>query len=347
MKNFKSKVFNYLEETYLIKPNTEQLNALNIISKQFLDLYSKINIIKSLFFKPSGIYIHGPVGVGKSVLMEAISKVLKKKLSMFHFNDFITSLQQTKSLKNKTTIINKVIKDKVVIIDELQINNLADAILIFNFLTESKKKKIFIVFTSNRSPKNLYRSIINKRFVSSLKSYLNSNFLVIEFKSTTDYRLINEMGDFFFFSNPRDNCKQQDALVKKICITKLTPNKVLKNSHLTFKSNNSKRIIDSSFKKICGANFGVMEYKQIVKKFNFIIIRNIPVLNEEKKDLIARFITLIDHIYDEKKFLSISSNYGIDKIFKANTKKFEYKRTYSRLIEMGSKVYISKFFQNL
>ena len=124
-------------------------------------------------------------------------------------------------------------------------------------------------------------------------------------------------------------------LVKKICITKLTPNKVLKNSHLTFKSNNSKRIIDSSFKKICGANFGVIEYKQIVKKFNFIIIRNIPVLNEEKKDLIARFITLIDHIYDEKKFLSISSNYGIDKIFKANTKKFEYKRTYlnkSRII---------------
>ena len=60
---------------------------------------------------------------------------------MFHFNDFITNLQQTKSLKNKTTIINKVAEDKVVIIDELQINNLADAILIFNFLTESKKKK--------------------------------------------------------------------------------------------------------------------------------------------------------------------------------------------------------------
>ena len=140
MKNFKSKVFNYLEETYLIKPNSEQLNALNIINKQLLDLYSKINIVKSLFFKPSGIYIHGPVGVGKSILMEAISKVLKK-LSMFHFNDFITNLQQTKSLKNKTTIINKVAEDKVVIIDELQINNLADAILIFNFLTESKKKK--------------------------------------------------------------------------------------------------------------------------------------------------------------------------------------------------------------
>ena len=45
-----------------------------------------------------------------------------------------------------------------------------------------------------------------------------------------------------------------------------------------------------------------MEYKQIVKKFNFIIIRNIPILNEEKKNLIARFITLIDHIYDEKNF---------------------------------------------
>ena len=337
-----------MEKTYLIEPNSEQRNALNVINKHLLDIYSKINIIKSLFFKPSGIYIHGPVGVGKSVLVEAISKVLrKKKLSMFYFNDFITSLQQTKSLKNKTTITNKIIKDKVLIIDELQINNLADAILIFNFLTECKKKKKFIIFTSNRSPKNLYRSVINRRFVSNLKNYLNSNFHLIEFKSATDYRLINQMGDFFFFSNPINNCRQQDSLVKKICRTKLTPKKVLKNSNLTFKSNKSKKIIDSSFKKICGANFGVMEYKQIVKKFNFIVIRNIPVLNEEKKDLIARFITLIDHIYEEKKFLSISSNYGIDKIFKANTKKFEYKRTYSRLVEMGSKVYVSKFFKNL
>ncbi len=347
MKNFKSKVFNYLEETYLIKPNSEQRNALSVINQQLLDVYSKINIVKSLFFKTSGIYIHGSVGVGKSVLMEAISKVLRKKLSIFHFNDFITILQQTKSLKNKTTIINKLFKNKVVIVDELQINNLADAILLFNFLIESKKKKIFVIFTSNRSPKNLYRSVISKKFVTNLKNYLISNFHVIQFKSLTDYRLMNEMGDFFYFSNPRNNYKQQDLLVKKICISKLTSNKVLKNSCLTFKSNNSKKIIDSSFRKICGANFGVMEYKEIVKKFNYIIIRNIPILNEEKKDLIARFITLIDHIYEKKKFLSISSNYGIDKIFKANTKKFEYQRTYSRLIEMGSKIYVSKFFKNL
>ena len=89
---------------------------------------------------------------------------------------------------------------------------------------------------------------------------------------------------------------------------------------------------------------------RLAKKSNLLAPEVRPVefiLNEEKKDLIARFITLIDHIYDEKKFLSISSNYGIDKIFKANTQKFEYKRTYSRLIEMGSKVYISKFFKNI
>ena len=63
---------------------------------------------------------------------------------------------------------------------------------------------------------------------------------------------MNEMGDFFFFSNPRDNCKQQDALVKKICLSKLTPNKVLKNSHLTFKSNKSKRLLTVLFKKFAG-----------------------------------------------------------------------------------------------
>ena len=83
------------------------------------------------------------------------------------------------------------------------------------------------------------------------------------------------------------------------------------------------------------------EYKIISQNFDYIIIRNIPKLDEDKKDSVARFISLIDNIYDKKWFLSIASKFRLSEIFKAKTKKFEFERTLSRLIEMGSQKYVS------
>ena len=343
MRNFGSKVLKYFEEGLLIQPNVDQKETLIIIEKLLEKFFSKIQILNFFFSKPYGIYIFGPVGGGKSILIKAISEVLGKNKLMLHCNDFILELQETRSIFKK-----KSISKKVIIVDELQINNLADAILILNFLIEASKRRVFIILTSNRNPKKLYNSMVNKNLILKLNNHIEKNLEITEFKSKIDYRLLQEMGDFYFFSSIRDNSRKQDLLIRKISGSKvLMKKKVLKNSNITFKTSVDKRIIDSSFEKICGPNFGGKEYKEIVKRFNFIIIRNIPLLQEEKKDLIARFIIFIDHIYDEKRFLSISSNYSIDNIFKANSKQFEFKRTYSRLNEMGSKRYVSNFLKTI
>ena len=343
MKNFGSKVLKYFEEELSIHPNFDQKKTLVIVEKLLEKSFSKIHILKPFFSKPYGIYIFGQVGSGKSVLIKAMSKILGKNNLMLHYNDFILELQETRSILRK-----KIFNKKIILVDELQINNLADAILILNFLIEASKRRVFIIFTSNRKPQMLYNSLINKNLILKLKNHIEKNFEITEFKSTIDYRLLQEMGDFYFFSSISQNSRKQDSLIRKISGSKvLVKKKVLKNSNITFKTSEDKRIIDSSFEKICGSSFGGKEYKEIVKRFNFIIIRNIPLLQEEKKDLIARFIVFIDHIYDEKKFLSISSNYSIDKIFKANSKKFEFKRTYSRLNEMGSKKYVSNFLKTI
>ncbi len=343
MRNFGLKVLKYLEEELLIQPNFDQKETLIIIEKILEKSFSKIHMFKPFFSKPYGIYIFGQVGSGKSLLIKAVSKVLGKKKLMLNYGDFMLALHEPKSILRK-----KIFNKKIILVDELQINNLADAILILNFLIEASKRRVFIIFTSNRNPKTLYNSLINKNLILKLKNHIEENFEIIEFKSKIDYRLLEEMGDFYFFSSISDNSRKQDSLIRKISGSKvLVKKRVLKNSNITFKTSEDKKIIDSSFEKICGSSFGGKEYKEIVKRFNFIIIRNIPLLQEEKKDLIARFIIFIDHIYDEKRFLSISSNYSINKIFKAKTKKFEFKRTYSRLNEMGSKKYVSNFLKTI
>ena len=61
-----------------------------------------------------------------------------------------------------------------------------------------------------------------------------------------------------------------------------------------------------------------------------------------KKNILARFISFIDVLYENKNILSISSNVGLDELYIGNTNFSEFKRTISRLKEMGTNKYINK-----
>ena len=114
-----------------------------------------------------------------------------------------------------------------------------------------------------------------------------------------------------------------------------------------------------SFSKESGSIYGLFVQQKLIEDTeaqflffsqskgisSYLNATNIPLLNEDRKDLIARFISLIDNIYEKKNFLSISSSYPLTKIFCAKTKKYEFKRTYSRLMEIGSKSYISNVLE--
>ncbi|MAH79062.1 MAG: hypothetical protein CMP41_03920 [Rickettsiales bacterium] len=345
MKELNKKVLKYLKDNFLIKPDNEQKVVLNSIENVLKKNLFSFRINK--FFRRSyhGIFLWGNVGSGKSVIAEAIDKILPKNFSViFHFNKFITLIQNKKNSELEKS--EKIFKNRLIIIDELQINNLADAILIFNFLEEAIKKNIFVIFTSNKAPNKLYKSIIQKKLLEKLSNFFLKNFFILEFKSNIDYRLGRARGNHYFFFNLNDNNKKQNVLRKKLIGNeKIIPTKIIKDKKIELKLSESKNLIDCTFDEICGSNLGNSDYEFICNNFDLIIIRNIPLLNEDRKDLIARFISLIDNIYEKKNFLSISSSYPLTKIFCAKTKKYEFKRTYSRLMEIGSKSYISNVLE--
>ena len=87
-------------------------------------------------------------------------------------------------------------------------------------------------------------------------------------------------------------------------------------------------------------NLIFQDYELIAKKFKIIIIRNVPKMTEDYKNLVARFIFFIDVIYENKNILSISTDVELEKIYLGRTNSFEFKRTVSRLKEMGSNAYV-------
>ena len=84
------------------------------------------------------------------------------------------------------------------------------------------------------------------------------------------------------------------------------------------------------------------DYDLISKKIKIFVLRNIKQIDESKKNILARFISFIDVLYENKNILSISSNVGLDELYIGNTNSSEFKRTISRLKEMGTNKYINK-----
>ena len=338
MPNLSSKLIDYLKYQYNLKPNKCQINASKVIE----DVIKKrnlnsllLNFISKKYF---GIYIHGPVGTGKSVLIKALHFVLPRS-DFFHFSDFIFHLQFQTTKKNQKQFLKA---SKVILIDEFFINNLTNLIIFKKFL-ESLKNQI-IVITSNKKPGNIYFDPVNKDVCEKLKKIMLKNFYEVKMVSNIDYRSRKKVNDKFFFFKDTESKKKQNLLRKKIASSSKVLTVNLKRRGYNFDIEGVYgNTLDINFEKLFKKNLVFQDFELISKKWKFIIIRDMPQINKNSEDLISRFISFIDVLYENKNILSLSTKVKLDKLYIGEKKVFEFKRTISRLKEIASNTYIEKY----
>ena len=340
MKNLSSKIVSHLETQNHINPNICQINAIAQIETKLRTSLKK-KIVEFFKKKFIGIYLHGSVGVGKSVILKALN-LLFENSEIFHFSDLIFHIQKSESLKKEFTM-----KKKLILIDEFYINNLTNIILFKKFLTDSFKKKKIIIMTGNRKITQIYDDPVNKELCKDIKFFLDHNFKQIKMTSKVDYRSKENVNHNFFFIN-KDNANScQNSLRKQLAITSIPRDLILKRKGYNFTLNNFYgNLVDIEFENFMDKNLVFQDFLMIAKKIKFIIIRNIPQLNDNLKDYIHRFISLIDAFYENKNILSISTRVELDDIYSGKKNAVELKRTISRLKEMGSNTYITKNLKN-
>ncbi len=148
--------YNSFVENNFIKSNETQIDVLKKINSVW-------NTNKKIKFflgnkKKDGIYLYGKVGTGKTLLLNLFyqnSKVGKK----IHFNNLMLKIHDVvKNSANKNEAIESFIKDlgqkyKLLYIDEMHIFNIVDALIIKKIFFFLKKYKIFIIISSNFSPR--------------------------------------------------------------------------------------------------------------------------------------------------------------------------------------------------
>ena len=344
MKNLNLKLLSHLEKNNNISPNSCQINVATEINK-VISNSKKLKIFKFSNNQKSGVYVFGSVGVGKTVLLKALAIVYPSS-EIVHFNDLIFHLQS----KNKKNLIfiNKLKKKKLILIDEFFINNLTSLILFRKFIKNFNEIKIPVIMSGNKKLSIIYDDPVNPKLCKDTIKELEQFFLSFKIKSKIDYRLNEKINHNFFFIKKTNTHRKQSLIIKKLSLRKKPDEVIFKRRGNSFKLNKIYgNIIDLDFESFFLKNLIFQDYELITKKIKIFIIRNIKQMDENSKNLLSRFISFIDVLYENKNILSISTDVELKCLYTGKTNSNEFKRTLSRLKEMGSSNYINHNLKQL
>ena len=340
-------------------------NQLSNLQKQLIKLFKKNPTrlaIKNLFFQQQTIkslYIYGKVGRGKSMLMRNFfENLLTNKKIYFHFNNFMQEVhKELHKLRKTKAVIPAKKKDlagiqnliflatkkvigaaKVLCFDEMQIEDVADAMIlqgVFNYFIQSQ---IVVVTTSNCHPLELYENGLQRE--AFLKSFANEvllkNFVILNLDGKIDYRsqFINSEKHYFYPNNSENKKTVLDMFIKTIDQNQSCPREIeLLGRKITVK-NSYKNIALFDFKELCGADLGVTDYQAIVKEFALIFLLNVPILKPEDRNEAKRLIWFIDEVYERKIGLVVLAEEKPEAIYVQGIGAKAFKRTASRLNEV-------------
>ena len=372
--------YQQLIELNKLKPDNEQYKAalaLDDLSRKLICAQKPKSIlfkINNLFTKHEpiqGIYFHGRVGRGKTMLMDLFYQQLKiKRKRRIHFHHFMENVhQQLKDFSGKDNplmLIAKVWSTQVDILcfDEFFVNDIGDAMLLAGLLKAMLSNGIILVATSNCPPKELYKNGLQReRFLPTI-DVINHYCQVISIDGPTDHRLlISETQQYKYRDYSIGNDIEHNFLVdyfNKLSLGNIRCNDyiVINNRNINFRSR-SDNTIWFDFMALCSGPRSQRDYIKLADNFKNVLVSNVPQFNGKLipavfsgvedgyqrsgvvmgqlrglDDEARRFIALVDEFYDRGIRLIITADVDIAELYQGTQLNFEFARCMSRLFEM-------------
>ncbi|MBC7151666.1 MAG: cell division protein ZapE [Rhizobium sp.] len=307
-----------------------------------------------------GLYVHGSVGRGKTMLMDLFFKLAPvEKKRRAHFHEFMADVHSRIhahriKLKNGETRqadpvppVAAALREEAELLcfDEFSVTDIADAMILARLFTELFALGCTLVATSNVEPDNLYRDGLNRGLFLPFVALLQRHVEVTTLDSPTDYRL-EKLESLPVYVSPLDAeaDRSMDRAWKRVTDGRPeVATEIEMKGRVVPVPRAVGRAARFTFADLCERPLGASDYLAIAKRFDIVFIDHIPHLGPGKRNETKRFIILVDALYDASVRLFASAAAMPEALLteKKGTEGFEFDRTVSRLFEMRSADYLA------
>ena len=311
---------------------------------------------------PRGLYVHGEVGRGKTMLMDLFFQtcpVAHKRRA--HFHEFMAEVHEriysyrqniargeiNNGNGDVIALTANAIFDEAWLLcfDEFHVTDIADAMILGRLFAKLFELGTVVVATSNVAPEDLYKGGLNRALFLPFIAQISEHMEVLRLDARTDFRL-EKLAGVKMWLVPADRhaaAALDQAWVKMTGNAKCKPRDISIKGRILHVPCSADGVARFSFADLCEQPLAAADYLRLARDYHTILVDRIPVMDYPDRNAAKRFIALIDTLYDNAVKLMASAATDPLSLYVATEgyEASEFKRTASRLIEMSSESYLA------
>ena len=301
---------------------------------------------------PQGIYIHGAVGRGKSMLMDLFFDTAPvKRKRRVHFHAFMAEVHDRAHRMRKRAgdpipgLASSIAAEATLLcFDEFQVDNIADAMILGRLFEALLARGVTVVATSNTAPADLYRNGLQRERFLPFIDMLQQRLHVLELAGGDDHRLARLKGRRVYHA-PLDAAAAAELDRAFLDLTDLdrgVPDTVSVRGREIAVPEAARGVARFHFDDLCQKPLGAGDYLALAARFHTIILAGVPAMRPENRNEARRFVNLVDALYQARCNLVLSAAVGPGDLYPQGLGADIFRRTTSRLIEMQAEDYIAR-----
>ena len=307
--------------------------------------------------RPRGIYLWGGVGRGKTMLMDLFHAQAAGPKRRVHHHPFMLdiharlfALRHQQTPDPLITIAHQIAREaRLLCLDEFYVRDPADAMILGRLFTALIAAGVTVVTTSNRPPRDLYKDGLNRELFLPFIALVEAQLDVLPLNGPMDYRLerLGGIPTWYVPNGPAATAALAEAFFRltdfpmEDRVHVPTATITVEGGRTLFIPKSLKGVAVFSFRRLCGQPLGAADYLALARTHHTLILVGVPILGPENRNEAARFVALVDTLYETRTKLLAAADAEPDRLYATGDGSFEFERTASRLAEMRSADYLA------
>jgi cell division protein ZapE len=305
-------------------------------------------------YVPTGLYLVGAVGRGKSMLMDLFYETaLVARKQRIHFHRFIQNVHARIHAWKKAhpdvadpipPLADQIAAEAALLcFDEFQVNDIADAMILGRLFHALFDRGVVVVTTSNTAPDDLFKGQPGRDAFLPFIAMIKQRLELLVMNAARDYRRERLRG-VRRWQVPADAMSRQaldQAFLRLTGGSPIQPVTLTVMGRALLVSQAADGVARFSFASLCNTALGAGDYLAIATYFHTLILDDVPRLSPDNYDQARRFIVLVDALYDQRVKLIASADAAPDQLYQRGENAAMFERTASRLDEMQSEDWLA------